>query len=244
MKKKTSTLFVFIAGIIAIVCVLNLEVTTRQGIDYKVQTLKIPLYLKVLDFFDRHYNYKWAVHRITEGAKTDKEKVLKIFKWTCENIKKAPDGYPIIDDHVWHIMVRGYGVADQSSDVFTTLCNYAGSEAFFSTICMKESNSCIFLSFVLVDKEWFLFDPYDGVYFKNKQGNLANIKESMEESWVKASVDNIIQDSGIAKRRVDIDYAAYFRNLPPVVKAGLNRANTQSPINRLKYEIRRRLKRI
>ena len=57
---------------------------------------------------------------------------MEIFIWTCENIRKQPDGLPVIDDHVWHIIIRGYGEPDQSSDVFTTLCNYAGIRAFYA----------------------------------------------------------------------------------------------------------------
>jgi len=59
--------------------ILNINVTTQQGINYQWQTIEIPLYLKILDFFDRHYNYKWTVKRITGDSKTEKEKVFKIF---------------------------------------------------------------------------------------------------------------------------------------------------------------------
>ena len=46
-----------------------------------------------------------------------KKKTLKIFIWTHKNIRKAPEGLPVIDDHVWHTIIRGYGINDQSSDV-------------------------------------------------------------------------------------------------------------------------------
>jgi hypothetical protein len=105
MKKKV---FLWAAIVIIVISVLNMKVTTKQGIDYKVSTLRIPLYLKVLDFFDRHFNYKWLVQRIIGNSGTDKEKVLKIFRWTCENIKKVPDGYPVIDDHLRKTIALAY----------------------------------------------------------------------------------------------------------------------------------------
>lgn len=219
--------------IIVFVFLLNIKVSTKQGINFKVYTLKIPLYLKTLDFFDRHYNYKWTVQRIIGNSKTDEEKVLKIFKWTYENIKKAPEGYPVIDDHVWHIIIRGYGVTDQFSDVFTTLCNYANIEAFYGLVFTKDRSSCIPISFIKVDKRWAVFDPYGGVYFKNRQGGLADIQEIMKGDWKESSL--IGKESGV-------DYAGYFKNLLPVTEVGFKRANTQSPIKRLKYEIKKWLR--
>ena len=231
MKKKLLKLIFLITAFIIIIAILNIKVNTNQGINYSVSTLKIPLYLKVLDFFDRHYNYKWAVHRIIDDAKTDEEKVLKIFKWTCDNIKKAPDGYPVIDDHVWHIMVRGYGVVDQFSDVFTTLCNYANVDAFYNKIFTKDQSSCIFLSFTKIDKRWVVFDPYNGVYFKNNKDELASIEEILTGNWLIENIDS----SDISH----IDYNSYLSNLRQIRNTGLSRANIQSPLNRLKYEIKK-----
>ena len=90
------------------VVLLNLTVTTRQGKNYEVKVIKMPLYLKLLDFFDRHYNYGFLVKRIVGNSKNKKEAVLKIFEWTNDNLKRSPAGLPSVDDHVWHIIVRGY----------------------------------------------------------------------------------------------------------------------------------------
>ena len=116
---------------------LNFTVTTQKGVNFKVQTIKIPLYLKALDFFDRHYNYKLITKRIIRDAQNEQDKAMKILEWTYKNIKRQPKELPVIDDHVWHIIVRGYGLNDQFSDVFTTLCNYAGMDAFFTLTLQK-----------------------------------------------------------------------------------------------------------
>jgi len=226
---KSIIIIIFIS--VGIFYALNIKVTTRQGINYQWQTIKIPLYLKVLDFFNRHYNYKWTVERIIKDSKTDKEKVLKIFKWTHENIKKTPEGYPVIDDHVWHIIVRGYGVDDQFSDVFTTLCNYADIDAFYSWVYTENNDSRIPLSFVKVNERWNVFDPYNGVYFKNQKGELASIEEIIKEDWQAESIDS--------QKKPDVNYVIYLKNLSPIAEIGLRRANVQSPINRLKYEIKK-----
>lgn len=211
--------------------ILNIKVTTQQGINYQWQTIEIPLYLKTLDFFDRHYNYKWTLKRIMGDSKTEEEMVLKIFKWTHEIIKKTPDGYPVIDDHVWHIIVRGYGQDDQSSDVFTTLCNYADVDAFFNWVYTESRDSRIPLSFVRVNEKWYVFDPYRGVYFKSKNGGLASIEDITRGDWVEEYINRL--------NKFDVNYAIYLKNLSPIIEAGLKRANIQSPINRLRYEIKK-----
>lgn len=229
MKKLLRILLPCIILLIGLFVFLNINVTTQQGINYRWQTIRIPLYLKILDFFDRHYNYKELVKRIVKDAKTDEERVLKIFEWTHANIKKVPNGFPTIDDHVWHIIVRGYGADDQSSDVFTTLCNYVGIDAFFSWVYTRDKSQRIPLSFVKIEKKWFIFDPYHGIYFKDKKGGLADINILKSNNWTPEG----------NKEHLDIDYAIYFDNLPLIKDAGLKRANIQSPLNRLIFEIKR-----
>ncbi|UCB56960.1 MAG: transglutaminase domain-containing protein [Candidatus Omnitrophota bacterium] len=219
-------IIVFIAGLIA---VFNVDVNTRQGVNYKWHTIKIPLGLKILDFFDRHYNYKVLVKRIIKDSKNDTERALKIFEWTYKNIRRTPEDFPVIDDHVWHIIVRGYGVKDQYSDVFTTLCNYAGIEAFYTCIRSSSQKQKIALSFLKIEGKWSVFDPYRGIYFKNKDGDFASVEE------IKSGAISMESLGG----KPDIDYAVYFCNLPSVKNAGLNRANIQSPLNRLLYELKK-----
>jgi len=230
--KKFITLFLFVTFILIII-LSNINVTTRQGINYKWQTIKIPLYLKILDFFDRHYNYKYLVKKIIEEEKTDEGRVMKIFKWTYNNIRKAPEGFPIVDDHVWYIIVRGYGVEDQSSDVFSTLCNYAGLDAFYSCVHSKDDVQCVPLSFVRIKGRWFVFDPYHGIYFKDREGRLADV------GIFKSGGNWTMETLG---ERSNIDYTSYLSFFPTIEKVGLNRSNVQSPLRRFIFEIKKWLK--
>lgn len=233
IKRIKHALFLFF-GIICFILILNVKVITRQGVNYKVQLIKIPLYLKILDFFDRHYNYVEIIKRITTGSTSEEEKVIRIFEWTNKNIRKIPEGFPIIDDHVWHIIIRGYGAGDQSQDVFTTLCNYAGTDAFYSYVYTKDRTKRIMLSFVKIRGKWYVFDPRRGVYFKDTQGDrLVDIETiRYKNSWV-------MKSNG---KEPEMDYAIYFNNLPLIKDLGLGRSNIQSPFKRLKYEIKRWLK--
>ena len=230
MKKLLVVFLLFIVVLVSIPAILNIDVTTKQGIDYQWHTTKIPLYLKVLDFMDRHYNYQQLVERIIDDEDNEQERIVRIFEWTHKNIRKAPKGFPIIDDHVWHIIVRGYGVSDQSSDVFTTLCNYAEIDAFFDLVHAKDHSSKLILSFVKLNNEWIPFDPYHGVYFMNNEGDFASIEEINKGRY---SVECL----GSADAHYP-DYAKYLVDLPYIDKVRLNRSNTQSPLNRLLFAIK------
>ncbi len=231
MKKKLLKLFAWIAGFIVIIAILNTEVTTKQGINYKIYTLKIPLYLKILDFLDRNYNYKELVDRIINKDDNDEVRIMKIFNWTYQNIRKQPESLPIIDDHVWYTIIRGYGGGEQSSDVFTTLCHYAGLNAFYSWISDRAHTHKIVLSFVKTNGRWVILDQFRGVYFKNKEGDLADIEEIK-------NVNYVIKDiSGV--RALDFDYKDYFANLPDIKDMGSSRGGIQSPLKRFIFEIKK-----
>ena len=231
MKAKTLIKITFLLiGLLLCVTVLNLPVTTRQGINYSVHTIKIPLYIKILEFIDRNYSYRVLVKDIIRDCKDEQEKVMKIFRWTYKNIRKAPVDFPIVDDHVWHIIVRGYGVNDQFSDVFATLCNYAGVDAFYTWAYSDDKKSALPLAFVEINDKWFVFYPYRGAYFENCRGELADIEDIKANDWV------VVEDKG---EKANLNYADYLSNLSIPKEYGLTRTNIQSPFNRLIFEIKK-----
>lgn len=217
--------------IILSVAILNISVSTQQCIDYKCYIIRLPLYLKVIDFFDRHYNYKQLVKKIVKDAKIDEERVMKILEWTYKNIKRVPEGFPVIDDHIWYTIVRGYAVNDQFSDIFSTLCNYAGMEAFFTKIYGEDRRVLTALSFVKINDRWSIFDPYNGIYFKGRDNRLCEIEAMGSNNCRPVDIER--------KPRFDIDYTIYFSDIQTQEKGRLSRANIQSPLNRLIYELRR-----
>lgn len=239
MRKKALKSALGTAAVFLMLVLLNITVATRQGINFKVYTIKLPLYLKVLDFFDRHYNYKALVRRITGTAKTDEDKAIMILKWTYQCIKPQPENLPVVDDHVWNIIIRGYGADDQSADVFTTLCNYAGMDAFYNLVFTQDRNSCIPLSFVRMGKKWVTFDPYNGTYFQNRQGKMAGIEEIIKGDWVENRIEVLVESHNLTVKKSGASYAVYLKNLSPITAIGLKRANIQSPLKRLQYEIKK-----
>jgi len=231
MKKRYFVLiFIFLLFLCSIV-LLNKKVTILQGVDYKVSRITLPLYLKVLNFYDRHYNYKWLAKRITDHLDTREDKILRLFHWTYETIKPQPESLPVMDSHVWDVYVRGYGVSANFQDLFSTLCNYIGTNAFCIRLYARDTSS-INISFVRIKRGLVVFDPYNGIYFRNNTGDWATIEEISEQNW------HIVKSS-----QTDISKAYYeqyiVENLPRIERLGssLIRANIQSPINRLKYQL-------
>lgn len=233
MKKNIFKLLFCVVIITCIVIFFSINVTTQQGINYQVHTIRIPLYLKILDFTDRHFNYKQLVKKIIKEAKTDEECVMKIFEWTYKNIRKNPKSLAVIDDHVWHIIVRGYGKADQFQDVFSTLCNYAGLDAFFLVASKRDQTKKIPLSLVKIEEKWYVFDAYRGVYFEDIKGELADI-ETIKSKNIKTIT--------ITDKEPEIDYTLYLDDLPLLKEMELERSNIQSPIRRFIYELKKWLR--
>jgi len=242
MRRKLIILSFTLSLTIAIGVVLNTKVTTSQGINFRVSNIELPLYLKVLNFFDRHFNYMWLAKHVTQNLDTKEEKVFKLFQWTHETIQRQPAELPIMDDHVWNVYVRGYGVSDNYHDLFSTLCNYIEAPSFFLHIKAKNFVNTIGLSFVKIGNDWIVFDPYRGVYFLNKLGEWATLEEINEQNWKLAKLGSIeISDSlytHVTGEISDSFYRPYFEAMPDIEAVSLTRSNIQSPINRLQFQLK------
>ena len=155
----------FLAAIVTITVVLNIPVTTKQGVNFVVSTKTIPLYAKLCGFLYRDYCYKDLSARIIKGVEGDVNKVTAIYGWTIDNIRKPPIGFPIVDDHIWDIIVRGYGTSDQAADVFTTLASYSGYEALWKKLATDKIPEKLIVSFVKINGAWHIFDVYNKIPF-------------------------------------------------------------------------------
>ncbi len=241
MRMKNKLLIIGLSSLIIFIFLLaffNIRVSSYQGINYAVKELKIPLYIKIIDFVSRDYHYHDLVNRTIKGARTEEEKVLRIFYWTLDNIREVPAGYPIIDDHVWHVIIRGYGTDDQAADVLATLCMYAGLPATWFKACPKDSPLWLAVTLVRIKGCWFILDPARGNYFTNEKGDLATVEE-------------IIKDNSLVLRAKNkpivhgIEYARYFENIPSTIKNEENfKARQQIFMPRVTLEIKKIFKKI
>ena len=228
MRSKTSIISLCLFLILIMGAALNIKVTTKQGVNFKVSTIELPLYLKVLNFYDRHFNYKWLAKRIIGNLETKEDRIFRLFQWTYDTIKPQPKSLPIMDDHVWNVYVRGYGVSDNFHFLFATLCNYVGAEGVYLRLRDKDSGGELDMSFVRLARGWVAFDPFNGVYFINKTGGWATINEIKNNNWRLEKIGSAeISDSY---------YKPFLGSLPNVENIGLESSRIQSPLNRIKYQ--------
>jgi hypothetical protein len=216
-----------IAGVLTVAC----WPTTRfVGVDYVVSTQQLPLWAKATDFIDRDINLASAARSILGGVSGEQAKAAATLAWTRANIRPVPDGFPIVDDHVWHIMVRGYGMDDQRADVFTTLLAYDGIPAYWMVVGTQPN--LVTLSYARIEGLWRVYDVSKGIVFKNAGGQLATPDEiSGNHDLVSASVTGVIAD-------VD-GYVAAFDGYTAPLAPEVLRADLQMPGRRLWHETRR-----
>ena len=93
MKKKKIIFFLTCIFLLIIFIIANIETTRSIVINQKVTVYNISLYVKILDFYDRHYNYKYLVKMPMDSVskensdkllneRTTKEKEVEILKAT------------------------------------------------------------------------------------------------------------------------------------------------------------------
>ena len=215
-------------GLAALVGVANVPTTTLQGVNYVVTARSLPAYVKALDFAERDVNYRQLARHITAGATSAEARLRAVFEWTRVNIRDTPPGFPLIDDHVWHIIIRGYGQDDQKADVFTTLLGYAGVRAYWMFIGPRPE---LTLSLVYVDGRWCPVDVANGVIFRAPDGHLATATQLGE-------AHDLAVRQGPATYQ-GLPYARYFDSFRPPVPPGITRPEMQMLWPRLWFSARR-----
>jgi hypothetical protein len=234
MKRFSLKLCAVLIGSVLIVSILNVRVITRQGVNYQVREIRVPLYLKLLDFIDRHYNYKNLVVNIAGDAKDSSSKVVKILGWVHANVRKNPQELPVIDDHPLNIIIRGYAVADQFEDIFSILCTYAGQPAFFKMF-KNRLGRFYYISFVQIKGRWCPSSAFAGVY--------------SEKSGAIASVEEIFLDKRLlepfALKLPDFEVDSFLTEIKKMdFNASGGRVKGQSPGGRILYLIRNKIESI
>ena len=249
-KKIKFFLLVILTAVIFVV--LSKDTTQYIGVNYRVTEYKIPLYLKLFNFYGRHLNYSFVVNRITQNSKNDIEKVLDISKWMQNNIRKIPKGVDTVDSHPMTIIDRRLGTHDQFSDLLSVLLVYAGVDA---VMWIHEDNYKEAVTIFKVNGKWSVIDPYNGIVFLNNDNRHASITElknldlnndlfmhslnyeRIESDNIRLIFGNKFSDKDDVVRY----YMSMFDNLPTKNKINNShvfelggRSYKQSPLSRLK----------
>lgn len=224
MKIKRVHIFTTVLTLLIFSALIFVRVPTKQGVNYKISSYKMPLYIKIIEFLDRDYQYRRIVKEIITGKFSGQDKVVAIFNWCVVHIKHRPEELPLFDDHPLNIIIRGYGEGDQFEDIFTILCTYAGFEAFYKEF-KDPAKGAYLLSFVKIDSKWHPFSVSNNVY-ATMDGRLA-------------SNDDILNNpsliSQFSSRIPSIETKFFLRELENTTfKATSIRVRGQSPAGRLR----------
>jgi hypothetical protein len=220
-------------GVIAMMMTIACWPSSRfVGVNFVVTQQTLPLWVKAIEFVDRDRNMAETARAILGGIDGDEAKTTAALAWTRANIRNQPPGWPIVDDHIWHVVIRGYGQSDQQADVFTTLLAYAGVPAYWTLIGRQPEE--IPISYVRIRDRWRVFDVQRGLVFRSAGGDLATPEE--------LAADHDLIRVAAAANVDDIDgYLARFNGYEAPVAPDVLRADLQMPGRRLWYEIRKPL---
>jgi hypothetical protein len=214
---------------------LTRTTTYRQGVNFQVLEVELPLWRKIWHFLDRHWQYQEILSYILNGSESPTERTLKLFAWTHHKIRPAPEGFPVVDDHVLNIIIRGYGGNDQVADVFASLLAYADVPARWYYLPVPGESARLTVVTVKLEGAWRVMDPYYGNVFRTKDGTLASVEDIERDPTI---VDRV---SAPATHR-GVPYREYFSNIAHVrTHPGFNRGPRQAPWYRLTNEVKRRL---
>lgn len=209
------------------------KVPTRTSINSHVETVRVPLYVKIAGFLYRDYFYCALASDIVREKDSEKEKILAIFSWVRAHIKtNVPEDWRIADDHPLNVIVRGYGADWQLADVFTTLCVYAGFPAMVHATSNPERTSAMPIAIVKSWGRWLVFDVYYGNYFLNEEREIASIDDLMTNPRLVLQAEILPVVNGIS-------YLRHFEGLRPPGPVQVVRGERQMPGRRLLYELRR-----
>ena len=219
----------------SLLALLTLPATTRQAVNFQVTTQRIPLVIKGMGFLVRDYEYRELAARLTQNLAAEETKAETLFRWTRAHIQPVPPGYPVVDDHISHIVIRGYGEEDQRADVFTCLSSYAGIPSFWSVLRPGPEAGLeekLILSFCLIEGCWTVWDVARGIAFRERDGSLASVERlAKDPRLVSFNVEGLNHQGRL--------YADYLlKGLPHFYVPGFTRSQKQMPWPRFLFEVR------
>jgi hypothetical protein len=174
-------LLIAIGAIVALVGIGRWPVTTRFGVNYEWSSRRSPLYEKAIHFVSRDLETRRLAKEIAGGSLSDEERILKVFVWVSDNIQPAPDGFPVIDDHVLNVLIRRYGRPDQRTEAFGLLAASVGFHASTVKLAPEGTTQGIMLSLIRSGSKTWVFDVVNRLIFRNDQGDLADFGELLEQ---------------------------------------------------------------
>ncbi|MDE3102003.1 MAG: hypothetical protein KGJ98_07165 [Chloroflexota bacterium] len=221
-------------GVLVLVVAVALQPsTTEVYVDFQPRPVTQPLYAKLLAFIDRDVQMRELSDRIVGDATEPEEKALRILHWTAANIRPTPPGMPIVDDHPYFIVVRGYGQADQATDVFANLAAYQGMTGGLVYSKRSDGRNYYALAVIRIDGADRVFDVREDRALRAPDGRLATLDELRADPSMLEGLPAPAAANGAT-------YPVLIRTLE---SGTIRRPSNQMPLSRIIDEIGRLLHR-
>lgn len=127
----------------------------------------------------REVSYQHLANRLTAGAATDTDRILRIFDFIHQQVNVV--GAPVVDDSPWNDFVRGIGWCDQQSWGLATLLSKQNIHARFAMLRKASGVSPHTVAEVRIGDRWALFDPLNGLYYRKPDGSFATLEEVAQD---------------------------------------------------------------
>ncbi len=187
-----------LAGLAALVGLAHWPVTTRVGINYQVSRKRMPLYEKAIDFASRDLQTRRLVREVTAGSSSQEDRLVKILAWITEHMHPMPEGFDVVDDHPFHILIRSYGAEDQRTEAFALLAGYAGMPTEVFRARPTGAPHELTLAVVQCGKRRVILDVVNRVIFRRPDGQLADLPEILEDPRGMARLAPVPTVDGVA----------------------------------------------
>lgn len=211
------------------VLVAHWPVTTRYGVNYQQYKKRIPLYEKALNFLSRDVETRRLAHEVTRGAERPEDRLLTILSWVHEHVQPIPPGFPVVDDHMWNVLVRGYGTEDQRTGAFVLLASYSGLSAAATVLWVPGHEGRLSLGIVRSQGRALVFDVVHQIVFRNEHGELASMEDLLRNPALVTNSAPGLMVNGVS-------YPAYFAQLQST-KIRFFQMGNQHTVYRLRSEL-------
>jgi len=108
-------------------------------------------------------------------------------------VQPTPPGFPVVDDHVLHTIIRGYGTPDQQAEVLALLAIDSGYPSTGMHLQVPGSRAGIDITVVQLGTGLVICDVEHRLLFRNDTGHLARLETLLQHpEWIAASAGSLV----------------------------------------------------
>ncbi|NQT06182.1 MAG: hypothetical protein HQ575_01430 [Candidatus Omnitrophica bacterium] len=172
---------------------------------------------KVLrDYINRELAHKVIAEKVTQGAKSDEEKAIRLFDYLCTHIFKVSNVYAV-NEFPLNDILRGSAYCDQQANTLLWLARKAGIKGRLIFLRGYDEASHHSVCDLYIDGKYRIFDPYYAIIFYDNDGAIATFEDIQKR-------DKAIRSDAFEAMQLYSGYnpANYYRLYEPTYRPTIN----------------------